>query len=177
MPANKEALMFPKISHILYATDLSESARLALRHAASLANHYQASLTIIHILPDWVEMMSEEAGFDIETHFDQQTWQNINATATAKALKKAEDRVSEMASECRVDAPGCPVAKADIKIVQGDAAACILKELDSGVYDMVVMGAHGQGPFVDMLLGSVANKIVRMSPVPVLTVRLPKEDN
>ncbi|WP_448873446.1 universal stress protein [Desulfobulbus propionicus] len=166
--------MLPEITSILYATDLSENARLALRHAASLANRYQARLTMIHVLPDWVEMMSEEAGFDIETHFDYQSWQDINATATAKALEKAKARVEEMAAECRVDDPNCPVAKAEIKVVQGEPAARILGELNSGGYDLVVMGAHGQGMFMDMLLGSVANKIVRLSPVPVLTVRLPK---
>nr|WP_321464423.1 universal stress protein [uncultured Desulfobulbus sp.] len=166
--------MLPEIKHILYATDLSESARFALRHAASLANRYQAELTMIHVLPDWVELMSEEAGFDIETHFDPETWQKFNTSATDTALDKAKARVAEMAAECRVDNPDCPVAKAEIKVVQGDAAARILEELKTGRYDMAVMGAHGQGVFMDMLLGSVANKIVRMSPVPVLTVRLPK---
>jgi len=167
--------MLPEIKHILYTTDLSESARLALRHAASLASRYHAQLTMLHVLPDWVELMSEEAGFDIEAHFDRQTWQNINAAATNMAVDKARARVAEMAKECRIDHPDCPVAKATIKVVQGDAATRILEELQSGDYNMVVMGAHGQGPFMDMLLGSVANKIVRLSPVPVLTVRLPKE--
>lgn len=167
--------MLPEIDHILYATDLSESARLALRHAASLANRLQAHLTMLHVLPDWVELMSEETGFDIETHFDRRTWENFNANATAQAQEKARMRMAEMAAECRVDSPDCPVAKATIKVVQGDAAARILEELQSGDYNLVVMGAHGQGPFMDMLLGSVANKIVRLSPVPVLTVRLPKE--
>lgn len=167
--------MLPEIKHILYATDLSESARLALRHAASLANRYQAKLTMVHVLPDWVEMMSEEAGFDIEAHFDSQTWQNFNTDATAKALGKARARVEEMAAQCRLDEPNSSVTKATIKVIQGEAAERILQELKTGDYDLVVMGAHGQGPFMDMLLGSVANKIVRMSPVPVLTVRLPKE--
>jgi nucleotide-binding universal stress UspA family protein len=67
------------------------------------------------------------------------------------------------------------VAKATIKVVQGEPAARILEELNTGEYDLMVMGAHGQGMFMDMLLGSVANKIVRLSPVPVLTVRLPKQ--
>ena len=167
--------MLPEIKQILYATDLSESARLALHHAASLANCYQAQLTMFHVLPDWVELMSEEAGFDIETHFDRQAWQNFNTAATNMAVDKARTRVAEMAKECRIDYPDCPVGKAAIKVVQGDAATRILEELNSGNYDLVVMGAHGQGPFMDMLLGSVANKIVRLSPVPVLTVRLPKE--
>jgi len=167
--------MLPEIKHILYATDLSESARLALGHAASLANQYQADLTMIHVLPNWAELMSEEAGFDIETHLNShEVWRDINIAATASALEKARARIADMAAECRQDAPDCPVAKAEIKVVQGDAAACILEELKAGGYDLIVMGAHGQGPFMDMLLGSVANKIVRMSPVPVLTVRLPK---
>jgi len=93
----------------------------------------------------------------------------------AAAQEKARKRVEEMAAECRLEDPDCPVARATIKVLQGDAAACILEELKTGSYDLVVMGAHGQGPFIDMLLGSVANKIVRMSPVPVFTVRLPKE--
>ncbi len=42
-------------------------------------------------------------------------------------------------------------------------------------HDLVVMGAHGRGVFADMLRGSVARKVVRLSPVPVLTVRLPGE--
>ena len=65
---------------------------------------------------------------------------------------------------------------AELKIQAGDPAARILAEIRSGNYDLVVMGAHGRGAFMDMLLGSVANKVVRLSPVPVLTVRLPKEN-
>jgi nucleotide-binding universal stress UspA family protein len=167
--------MLPILKRILYATDLSESARLALRHAASLANRHQATLTMLHVLPDLVELMSEEAGLDIETHFDDDTWKTINTAAKTKALEKALARVREMAVECRVDDPRCPVANAEIKIEMGDPAARILEHISAGSYDMVVMGAHGRGAFIDMMLGSVAHKIVRMSPIPVLTVRLPKE--
>ncbi|PKN40155.1 MAG: hypothetical protein CVU60_17350 [Deltaproteobacteria bacterium HGW-Deltaproteobacteria-18] len=55
----------------------------------------------------------------------------------------------------------------------GDPAERILEEIAG--HDLVVMGAHGRGVFANMLLGSVASKIVRLSPVPVLTVRLPEE--
>jgi len=167
--------MLPTIHRILYATDLSESARLALRHAASLAGRYNATLTMLHILPDWVELMSEEAGFDIETHFDQENWKTINTAATTKALEKARERVKEMAAECRVDDIHCPVANAAITIELGDPAIRILEHITAGAFDLVVMGAHGRGALMDMMLGSVAHKIVRLSPVPVLTVRLPKE--
>lgn len=168
--------MLPTYTNILYATDLSESARLALRHAVSLAGHYGAAMTILHVVPDLVELMSEDAGFDIESHFKSADWEAINATATTRAKEKARERVREMTAECATDSPRCPVSGAELKIQAGDPAARILAEIQSGNYDLVVMGAHGRGAFMDMLLGSVANKVVRLSPVPVLTVRLPKEN-
>lgn len=167
--------MLPTIHRILYTTDLSESARHALRYAVSLAERYEATLTILHVVPDVVDLMSEDAGFDIESHFDAQTWNEINTAARAKALHKARTRIAEMASECATNTARCPVAGAEIKIKIGDAAMHILKEITSGEHDLVVMGAHGRGAFMEMLLGSVANKIVRLSPVPVLTVRLPED--
>lgn len=169
--------MLPVVKRILYTTDLSESARLALRHAVSLAGCYDAALTILHVIPDLVELMSENAGFDIESHFDATTWSAINTKATAVALTQARTRVREMAAECLSGDPRCPVGSAEIKIELGDAAERILKEITAGKHDLVVMGAHGRGLFMDMVLGSVANKIVRLSPVPVLTVRLPEEED
>ncbi len=167
--------MLPNYQKILYATDLSESARLALRHAVSLARRFGASMTILHVVPDLVDLMSEEAGFDIESHFSAADWQAFNATSAAKAKSKARERVREMAAECATDDVRCPVSGAELKIQAGDPTERILEEITSGGYDLVVMGAHGRGAFMDMLLGSVANKVVRLSPVPVLTVRLPKE--
>jgi nucleotide-binding universal stress UspA family protein len=168
--------MLPTYTNILYATDLSESARLALRHAVSLAGRYGAAMTILHVVPDLVELMSEDAGFDIESHFSSAEWEAINITAMTRAKEKARERVREMIAECATDSPRCPVSGAELKIQAGDPAARILAEIHSGNYDVVVMGAHGRGAFMDMLLGSVANKVVRLSPVPVLTVRLPKEN-
>ena len=167
--------MLPEYTRILYATDLSESARLALRHAVSLAVNYGASMTIMHVVPDLVDLMSEDAGFDIETHFDSANWKELNASAATRAQDKARERVREMAAECATEDARCPVATAEVFIGTGDPAERILERIDAGKHDLVVMGAHGRGAFADMLLGSVARKVVRLSPVPVLTVRLPEE--
>lgn len=165
--------MLPEYARILYATDLSESARLALRHAVSLASRYGASMTILHVVQDVVDLMSENAGFDIETHFKAASWADANAKAKDNALRAARERVADLARECSTNTVHCPVSTARIEILAGDPAQRIL-ELIPG-HDLVVMGAHGRGIFADMLLGSVARKIVRLSPVPVLTVRLPEE--
>lgn len=166
--------MPPHVSKILYATDLSESARLALGYAVSLAGRYKASLTIIHVIPDYVDLMSEGAGFDIEGHFGVEAWREFNEKATVEARAKARKRVFEAAIECASSDPDCPVKRAAIKIETGDPAERILAEITRGGHDMVVMGAHGRSEFMDMLLGGVASKIVRRGLVPVLTVRLPE---
>lgn len=165
--------MLPTYQHILYATDLSASARLALRHAVSLAQCHGAAMTILHVVPDIVDLMSENAGFDIESHFDTVSWKEFNASATSSAREKARVRVREIAAECATNTPDCPVARAQIIIRSGDPATHILHEIPG--HDLVVMGAHGRGAFADILLGSVASKVVRLSPIPVLTVRLPEE--
>ena len=167
--------MLPEYKRILYATDLSESARMALRYAVSLADRYGASMTILNVIPDLVELMSEDAGFDIESHFNSAEWEAFNAQAATRAREKVRERVREMTAECATDNPRCPVSGAELKIQTGDPAERILAEIQDGSHDLVVMGAHGRGVFMDMLLGSVANKVVRLSPVPVLTVRLPVE--
>jgi nucleotide-binding universal stress UspA family protein len=90
--------MQPTINSILYATDLSESARQALGYAVSLSERYQASLTILHVVRDVVELMSEEAGFDIEEHFGADDWRAFNDKNMARALETARGRVAEAAA-------------------------------------------------------------------------------
>lgn len=170
--------MLPTIRRILLATDLSESAREALRYAVAEAERHHASLTILNVVRDVVEMMSEETGFDIEGHFDAASWNEFNEMNAARALELARDRVGEAARECVTGSPNCPAANARIKIVMGDAAGRILEELATEAYDLVVMGAHGHSSFMDMLLGGVAQKVLRHSRTPILFVResVPKQE-
>jgi nucleotide-binding universal stress UspA family protein len=60
---------------------------------------------------------------------------------------------------------------ADARIVLGNPAAVIVEQAGSGGYDLVVLGTHGRSGLSHALVGSVAEKVVRLSPVPVLTVR------
>jgi nucleotide-binding universal stress UspA family protein len=52
----------------------------------------------------------------------------------------------------------------------------ILEEAENKGYDMVVMGAHGQGVLANALIGSTSRRVIRRSKTPVLVVRLPEED-
>ena len=63
---------------------------------------------------------------------------------------------------------GCP--NFERRILSGDPAAEILKTIDSEAVDLVVMGTHGYKGLEQAIFGSVARKVVKNSPVPVLTI-------
>ena len=56
------------------------------------------------------------------------------------------------------------------ELLSGDPTAKLVEELKKGGYDLVVLGTHGRTGLMHLLMGSVAEKLVRLSPVPVLTV-------
>jgi len=79
-----------------------------------------------------------------------------------EAAEKFMDRV------CEQQMKGCP--NFERRIFSGDPAAEILKTIDSEAVDLVVMGTHGYKGLEQAIFGSVARKVVKNSPVPVLTI-------
>ena len=63
-----------------------------------------------------------------------------------------------------------------LRQIRVEAAKRILELLESGGYDLLVMGTHGRGGVKHLVLGSVAEKVVRASPVPVITMRAEPEE-
>jgi nucleotide-binding universal stress UspA family protein len=62
-----------------------------------------------------------------------------------------------------------------VEIEAGYVAHTILRKIDKDHFDLVVMGTHGRTGLSHVLMGSVAERVVRLSPVPVMTVRVPKK--
>ncbi len=169
--------MIPVIQNILYVTDLSDCALHALQYAASLGQAYGADVTVMHVVPDQLEYMSEQAGTDMKQGLDKDSLNDFSAPEMAEALETLEKRIMDITEEFATgtkDQSGrSPFSEKRILVVQGDASERILEEAKSGQYDMVVMGTHGQSPFMDLVLGSVARHTTTHSPIPVLVVRLP----
>ncbi|HET9954066.1 MAG TPA: universal stress protein [Polyangiaceae bacterium] len=82
---------------------------------------------------------------------------------------RATERLELFVNEAR--ASGIPITSS--KVVLGVASEVILETILGGDYDLVVLGTHGRRGISQWLLGSVAEKIVRHSTIPVLTVRVP----
>jgi nucleotide-binding universal stress UspA family protein len=141
------------IQHILVAHDFSDCAEAALDTALALAGALQARVTLLHAyeVPTYVFPESVVATSDL----------------VGQVRGAAEEGLANVAERARKSG-----VKIDTILRQGvawseiDAAALALK------CDLVVMGTHGRRGLSRVLLGSVAEKVVRTAPCPVLTVPL-----
>jgi nucleotide-binding universal stress UspA family protein len=140
------------IHKILVPTDFSEHSAYALSYAVDLAKRYDATVTLAHVYP--VVNYAAAEGFALYT--PEQLAELL--TKLGEQLKAAEDQARALG-----------LSRIDTTLLQGDAYKEV-REL-SASYDLIVMGTHGRTGFKHALIGSVAEKLVRTAPCPVLTVR------
>lgn len=146
-------------SRILIAVDGSPTSEHALRHAIGLAKSLSATLRVVHVVDMGVLPLGPELAIDIG--------------AISKARRAAGEQVLNMAREtCRVDG-----IEAEMRLVETGTPAqriaiAIADEAAAWPADLVVAGTHGRSGVQRMLLGSVAEGIARVSPVPVLLIPL-----
>ncbi|MEN8199573.1 MAG: universal stress protein [Thermodesulfobacteriota bacterium] len=158
-------------TNILYATDLSETAKKAARYAVSLAQEYDAELTVINVVPDLVEEMSGGMGYDLASHFGPDKLKDFYETGIEESKAKVTERIQLVCAEAKAELEK-ESGRCKVEIKVGNPADQIVKMVKEGNYDLVVVGTRGHGMLDDILLGSVARGVVKKSPVPVLTVRL-----
>jgi nucleotide-binding universal stress UspA family protein len=138
---------------ILVPTDGSDCATEAFEHALDLAEVHDATLEALYVVDTSMAHMAPELGVD-----------NI-----LTALESQGESVLETARE-RAEERGVDV---ETTLVQGIPRTAILEAIEDGA-DVVVMGTHGRSGLDRFLVGSVAERVVRSSPVPVLTIRSEK---
>ena len=164
--------MIPEIKKILYTTDLSANARFAFSYAASLANRYDAEITILHVLED----ISPRADSLVINIIGEEKWSELRKRNEKQVLDTIRARLSEFCEDVQAELPSCPFLAKSIIVKIGNPVYEILQEVENNNYDMVVMGAHGHGSLVDVLMGNTARRVVQRCKKPVLVVRLPEKD-
>jgi nucleotide-binding universal stress UspA family protein len=154
--APSETHAMTQLKHILVAVDFGDSSREALETAVELAKRFDARLTLTHTceVPVYAYPGMAFAAVDLFG-----TIEDIARQALAATLADVQKRI--------------PGAKAVLTL--GVAAEQTLAVIAAEHPDLVVVGTHGRKGVPRFMLGSVAEKIVRQSPVPVLTVRLPQD--
>lgn len=164
------------IKRILYATDLSETARYALAYATDLANLYKAQLVLLHVMDEVPQNVDKWVVGYLDAHkWDEIKQRNVEETEDLLARKKRGKQVFqdvlEGVKEQREE--GLAESEDEVVIRRGNPASRILEVADEKGCDMIVMGSHGHGTFVDAMMGSTASRVVKRAKVPVLVVRIP----
>jgi nucleotide-binding universal stress UspA family protein len=142
-----------ELKKVLWPTDLSENAAAALPYVQSLSNRYTTEVHVLYVI--------EELGYHEPWYgeFDKSHIDKIHQWEQGMAQKRL-DQICENHLE------GCPLYIKHVAI--GDPAQEILEYIEKQKPDMVVMATHGRkGHFS---FGSVTDKVVKSSPVPVVTV-------
>ncbi len=139
---------------ILFATDFSESSDYAFQYALSMAECFDARLIILHIINEPVDLRGfyvPHISFDKLEEEIEQGAQKLMEQFERKFLKEFKNFTS-------IVTPGIPYDEI-IKRAEGENA------------ELIVMGTHGRTGLDHVLFGSTAEKVVRKSPVPVMTIR------
>lgn len=142
-----------EINRILWPTDFSSSAEKALPHVTSLVNQYGAEIHVLYVIEDIAHHKGWYGEFDTKRIDELMQWVD-------KSARKRLDQV------CNKYLDGCPLYIKHIAV--GDPAQEILNLIEKEDMDMVVMASHGQKGHYRF--GSVTEKVLKSSPVPVTTV-------
>jgi len=142
--------------HLLVALDGSETAEVALPDAASVALSSGARLTLLHVVPPALAEIYASA-------------EAVPADEGNRSLHDAAHGYLDSVGR-RLKAMGIEVHKA---IAVGDAADSLVAYASEQGVDLIVMATHGRSGWKRLVLGSVAERVLRAAGQPVLLVRTP----
>lgn len=137
------------VNRILAAVDFSETSDKALDYALSLAKVFGAEVVVLHILQEPI-LYQAETDQSYRDAFEQRMQGDLDALLHRHTCEGVNMKTAMK--------PGAPF----VEIIEfAEVEQC----------DLIVLGTHGHGPIHNMLLGSVAERVVRKAKCPVLVVR------
>ena|SRR5687768_5886273 len=147
------------LKNILVATDFSEPSAVALNYGRGLARSYDATLHVVHVIEDLLALHGPEIGFAI-ADVDR----NIEA-AVRRDLDQAITPGDRESLDVRTTITRAP-----------KASHAITEYAKHNAIDLIIVGTHGRSGLHRFLIGSVAERVMRTAPCPVLTVRAHERD-
>lgn len=141
---------------ILVPSDFSECSDEAVQYGLELAHRFGASLHLLHVVADPAAQPWGAEAFSMPVLEVVEAWQ-----------KQAEERLQAAVPDADRD-------RVTVVSVVATPCAEILAYAAAHAVDLIVMGTHGRSGISHLLLGSIAERVVRRAPCPVLTVRRPE---
>ena len=149
------------LRNILVATDFSEPSDVALAYGRELASRFDATLVVLHIVQNiyFASYGAESA-----------------AVMGPEIMQGLENDGLRRMQELLVDTDNSGPRMTSTVRVGGSPALEIVEYAKTNDIDLIVMGTHGRGALAHLVMGSVAERVVRLAPCPVLTVRHRERD-
>lgn len=144
------------VERILVPVDFSPRSTAALDHAAELARALEASITLLHVF---------EPPTAISTIVPGATLEGDSEAIRAAARSDIDGLVAALHDR--------GITRVDALVESGAPVETILERAIAGKYQMIIMGTHGRSGFKRLVLGSVAEGVVRRAGCPVVTIHLP----
>jgi len=149
-----------QIKSILLPTDFSEPASAAVPYACDLAEAYHAELHVLHVIHD-LSIQVPDFGMGL-------AFPDFVEHLPERMQKLEEEAIRHLAD---VLPDGWEKTRVVLATRKGPPFQKIIEYAREHLCDLIVMGTHGRGMLSHTLIGSVADRVVRKAPCPVLTVR------
>ena len=156
----RERIML-KIKLILCPIDFSEFSERAYGYALSLAKHYRAKLVAQHVVELW---RYPSASFAVSAELYEGFWQALRE----RGKKQLQEFVNNYSSD---------EIQPELAVHEGLVPDCIMSFAQARKADVIVMGTHGRRGYDRLMLGSVTDRVMRMSSCPVLALSKPRHDS
>jgi nucleotide-binding universal stress UspA family protein len=149
------------MQNILVATDFGEAADSALTYGRELAQRFGSTLHVLHVAENVYI-----TAFGAETY----------ASFAPDLQRDLEENAMSRLHEAVIDSDGSGPRTLPVVMTSSSPAFAIIDYAREHAVDLIIMGTHGRGALGHILMGSVAERVVRLAPCPVLTVRQPERD-
>lgn len=149
------------LKNVLVATDFGEAADSALAYGRELARRFNATLHVLHVAENVYI-----TAFGAETY----------ASFAPDLQRDIEESAHRRLYEAVIDSDGSDPRTIPSVMTSSSPAFAIIDYANEHEIDLIVMGTHGRGTLGHFLMGSVAERVVRLAGCPVLTIRQPERD-
>jgi nucleotide-binding universal stress UspA family protein len=148
------------LKNILVATDFGEAADAALAYGRELARAFDSTLHVLNVADDVYVRLGGDA----------------YVAVLPELQKDVEEAARKQLDALLVDNDPKPITVKKAVLTSSATAAAIVQYARELNIDLIIVGTHGRGAVAHLLMGSVAERVVRTAPCPVLTVRHPEHE-
>ena len=149
------------LKNILVATDFSEPSDAALTYGRALARNFQATLHVVHVVANVSSAIYGVEGYVVSMPALQKEIEGAARTQLENLLVDNDER---------------PLPTRQVLLTSSSPASAIVEYAKREGIDLIVTGTHGRGAVAHLVMGNVAERVVRTAPCPVLTVRHPERE-